>query len=198
MCVWRLHSAQKSQIPGPLSLLAAQQSPTSLYLCCPPSPFTKCPTHSDHCWPLTITQCGGLAEQSLCVVTDSHRRTSPWSPLCLQTEYVKNGAYTTSLMGLRVVRSLGSRRWYSVWTRAGEAVAVARFQERTKAATLPSRLSPSVPGTDRLQRRMGFCRLEDCTFDSFELLYSGAVDKIKSQKSNLNLSKCAGFKIRTF
>lgn len=85
MRVWQLRSAQKPQIPGPLRLLAAQQSPTSLYLHCPPSPFTKCPTHSDHCWPLTITQRGGLAEQPLCVVTDRHRRTSP----CLQTEYVK-------------------------------------------------------------------------------------------------------------
>lgn len=83
MPVWRLRSAQKSQIPGPLSLLAAQQSPTSLYLCCPPPPFTKCPTHSDHCWPLTISQHRGLAQHSLCVVT------GPRSPLCLQTQYVK-------------------------------------------------------------------------------------------------------------
>ncbi|KAI4802969.1 hypothetical protein KUCAC02_006534 [Chaenocephalus aceratus] len=62
---------------------------------------------------------------------------------------------------------------------------MAQFQER-KVATLPSRSCPSVPGTGRLQRRM--C-LDDFTFDSFELLYSGAVEKIKSHKSNLNLSK---------
>lgn len=36
---------------------------------------------------------------------------------------------------------------------------------------------------------MGFCKMEEYTIDSFELLYSGAVDKIKSHKSNLNLSK---------
>lgn len=45
---------------------------------------------------------------------------------------------------------------------------------------------------------MGFCKLEDYTFDSFELLYNGAVDKIKSHKSNLNLSKFISFKIRNF
>lgn len=73
---------------------------------------------------------------------------------------------------------------------------MARFQERTKAATLPSRSCRSVPGTGQLQRRMGLFKLEDCTFDSFELLYSGAIDKIKSQKSNLNLSKFKSFRIR--
>ncbi|XP_063761466.1 GRAM domain-containing protein 4 isoform X5 [Eleginops maclovinus] len=62
---------------------------------------------------------------------------------------------------------------------------MAQFQER-KAATLPSRSCTSVPGTGRMQRRMG---LDDFTFDSFELLYSGAVDKIKSHKSNLNLKE---------
>lgn len=36
---------------------------------------------------------------------------------------------------------------------------------------------------------MAFCKMEEYTIDSFELLYSGAVDKIKSHKSNLNLSK---------
>lgn len=36
---------------------------------------------------------------------------------------------------------------------------------------------------------MGFCKMEEYTIDSFELLYSGAVDKLKSHKSNLNLSK---------
>lgn len=36
---------------------------------------------------------------------------------------------------------------------------------------------------------MGVCKMEEYTIDSFELLYSGAVDKIKSHKSNLNLSK---------
>ncbi|XP_068163215.1 GRAM domain-containing protein 4 isoform X3 [Antennarius striatus] len=36
---------------------------------------------------------------------------------------------------------------------------------------------------------MGFCKMEDCTFDSFEVLYSGAVDKIKRHKSNLNLKE---------
>ncbi len=41
---------------------------------------------------------------------------------------------------------------------------------------------------------MGLCKMEDCTFDSFELLYSGAVDKIKSHKSNLNLSKLVNFR----
>ncbi|KAI3366863.1 hypothetical protein L3Q82_009510, partial [Scortum barcoo] len=70
-----------------------------------------------------------------------------------------------------------------------QPVTVARFQERTKAATLPSRSCASVPGTGRLQRRMGLCRTEDCTFDSFELLYSGAVDKIKTHKSNLNFKE---------
>lgn len=67
--------------------------------------------------------------------------------------------------------------------------AVARFQDKPKAATLPSRSCASVPGSGPLQRRMGMCKLEDCTFDSFELLYSGAVDKVKSHKSNFNLSK---------
>ncbi|XP_034719201.1 GRAM domain-containing protein 4 isoform X5 [Etheostoma cragini] len=66
---------------------------------------------------------------------------------------------------------------------------MAQFEERTKAATLPSRSCASVPGTGRLQRRMGLCRMEDCTCDIFELLYSGAVDKIKSHKSNLNLKE---------
>ncbi|XP_008304733.1 GRAM domain-containing protein 4 isoform X1 [Stegastes partitus] len=36
---------------------------------------------------------------------------------------------------------------------------------------------------------MGVCRMEDYTFDSFELLFSGAVDKVKSHKSNLNLKE---------
>lgn len=72
-------------------------------------------------------------------------------------------------------------------------LAMARLQERVKAATLPSRSCVSVPGTELLQRRIGSCRLEDCTFDSFELLYSGAVDKIKSHKSNLNLSELKSF-----
>lgn len=36
---------------------------------------------------------------------------------------------------------------------------------------------------------MGFLKMEEYTIDSFELLYSGALDKIKSHKSNLNLSK---------
>lgn len=66
---------------------------------------------------------------------------------------------------------------------------MAQFQERIKAATLPSRSCGSLPGTGRLQRRMAVCKLEDCTFDSFELLYNGTVDKLKSHKSNLNLSK---------
>ncbi|XP_038594501.1 GRAM domain-containing protein 4 isoform X3 [Micropterus salmoides] len=66
---------------------------------------------------------------------------------------------------------------------------MAQFQERPKAATLPSRSCTSVPGTGQLQRRMGLCKMEDFTFDSFELLYSGAVDKIKSHKSNLNLKE---------
>lgn len=65
---------------------------------------------------------------------------------------------------------------------------MARHQERTKAATLPSH--GFAPGSDRLRRRMGFCKMEEYTIDSFELLYSGAIDKIKSHKSNLNLSKC--------
>lgn len=73
---------------------------------------------------------------------------------------------------------------------------MAQFQERTKAATLPSRSCASVPGTGQLQRRIGLCRMEDFTCDSFELLYSGAVDKIKSHKSNLNLSKFVSFTIR--
>ncbi|KAG8005709.1 GRAM domain-containing protein 4, partial [Nibea albiflora] len=84
---------------------------------------------------------------------------------------------------------LGSRKRQASWTGPGESVAVAGFQERTKAATLPPRTCSSVPGTGRLQRRMGMCKLEDCTFDSFELLYNGAVDKIKSHKSNLNLKE---------
>ncbi|CAI5635741.1 unnamed protein product [Oreochromis niloticus] len=66
---------------------------------------------------------------------------------------------------------------------------MAGLQDRPKAATLPSRSCSSVPGTGRLQRRMALCRMEDCTFDSFELLYSGAVDNFKSHKSNLNLKE---------
>ncbi|XP_040029655.1 GRAM domain-containing protein 4 isoform X9 [Gasterosteus aculeatus] len=66
---------------------------------------------------------------------------------------------------------------------------MAGFQEGAKAATLPSRCSTSVPGTGRQQRRMALCKLEDFTFDGFELLYSGAVDKMKSHKSNLNLKE---------
>ncbi|KAM8908912.1 GRAM domain-containing protein 4 isoform 5-T5 [Spinachia spinachia] len=66
---------------------------------------------------------------------------------------------------------------------------MAGFQEGARAATLPSRSSTSVPGTSRLQRRMALCKMEDFTVDSFELLYSGAVDKMKSNKSNLNLKE---------
>ncbi|KAG7215954.1 hypothetical protein INR49_031550 [Caranx melampygus] len=65
---------------------------------------------------------------------------------------------------------------------------MARFQDRPKAATLPTRSCTSVPGTGRLQRRMALC-MEDYTFDSFGLLYNGAIDKIKSHKSNLNLKE---------
>ncbi|CAK6949790.1 GRAM domain-containing protein 4 [Scomber scombrus] len=36
---------------------------------------------------------------------------------------------------------------------------------------------------------MGVCKVEDFSFDSFELFYNGAVDKIKSHKSNLNLKE---------
>ncbi|XP_062239177.1 GRAM domain-containing protein 4 isoform X3 [Platichthys flesus] len=57
------------------------------------------------------------------------------------------------------------------------------------AATLPTQSYSSFPGTDRLQRRMDLCKMEDLTVDSFEFLYSGAVDKIKSHKSNLNLKE---------
>lgn len=64
---------------------------------------------------------------------------------------------------------------------------MAQYQERTKAAALPSHAF--ALGSERLRRRMGFCKMEEYTIDSFELLYSGAVDKIKSHKSNLNLSK---------
>lgn len=75
------------------------------------------------------------------------------------------------------------------WFGTGEPAAVARYQEKTKAATLPSRSCASVPGTGQLQRRMGLCKMEDCTLDSFELLYSGTFDKLRSHKSNLHLSK---------
>lgn len=75
---------------------------------------------------------------------------------------------------------------------------MAGFQEGAKAATLPSHCSTSVPGTGRQQRRMALCKLEDFTFDGFELLYSGAVDKMKSHKSNLNLSKSVRFQIGHF
>lgn len=37
VCVWWLRCMRKSQIPGPLSALGTQQSPTSLHLRCPPS-----------------------------------------------------------------------------------------------------------------------------------------------------------------
>lgn len=63
---------------------------------------------------------------------------------------------------------------------------MAQYRERTKAAALPSRTF--APGSDRPRSRMGFGKME-YTIDSFELLYSGAVDKIKSHKSNLNLSE---------
>lgn len=43
---------------------------------------------------------------------------------------------------------------------------------------------------------MGASKMEDWNFDSFELLYSGAADKIKSLKSNLNLSKFVDFSFR--
>lgn len=72
-------------------------------------------------------------------------------------------------------------------SRAGEPAALAQIQEGTQAAALPS--STFAPGSERLRRRMGFLKMEEYTIDSFELLYSGAVDKIKSHKSNLNLSK---------
>lgn len=89
--------------------------------------------------------------------------------------------HRSDLSGLTSSRTLGGS------SGTGEPAAVARCQERTKAATLPSHTF--APGSERLRRRMGFCKMEEYTIDSFELLYSGAVDKIKSHKSNLNLSK---------
>lgn len=44
---WRLHCVQKSQIPDPLTPLAARRGSTSPHVCCPPSPFTKCLMLSD-------------------------------------------------------------------------------------------------------------------------------------------------------
>ncbi|XP_069020851.1 GRAM domain-containing protein 4 isoform X4 [Embiotoca jacksoni] len=76
-----------------------------------------------------------------------------------------------------------------IWAGRKQPAAVARFQETTKAATLPSRSCGNVPGTGRMERRMAMCKMEDCTFDSFEMLYSGTVNKIKSHKSNLNLKE---------
>lgn len=64
---------------------------------------------------------------------------------------------------------------------------MAQILERTKSATLPSRSCMNSPKKDPLLRRVGSCKMGD--FDNFELLYSGAVNKIKSHKSNLNLSK---------
>ncbi|XP_055087956.1 GRAM domain-containing protein 4 isoform X2 [Periophthalmus magnuspinnatus] len=60
---------------------------------------------------------------------------------------------------------------------------MALFEDMPKAATLPSR------GTGRPQRRAGLPKMEDFTFDSFEMLYSGTVDKIKSHKMNLNIKE---------
>lgn len=64
---------------------------------------------------------------------------------------------------------------------------MAQYRESSTAAALASHTF--APGSERLRRRMGVCKMEEYTIDSFELLYSGAVDKLKTHKSNLNLSK---------
>lgn len=132
--------------------------------------------------PLPITDhysgCSDPAERSLLSHVLSSREYSTLSPAWSSDTTCEHGS---DISGVN-----SSRTWSSSSGAAGPA-AVAQYQERTKAAPLPS--YTFVPGSERLRRRMGFCKMEECTIDSIEMLYSGAVDKIKSHKSNLNLSK---------
>lgn len=162
----------RNQIPSPLTRWSPRKAPplsasTALL-------FTK--------WargPLPISdhhsRCSGPVDQSLLLLVVRVRFVrSAWSP----DRTCEHGPGWSGLTSSRTPRSP---------SRAGEPAAVAQIQEGTKAATLPS--STFAPGSERLRRRMGFCKMEEFTIDSFDLLYSGAVDKIKSHKSNLNLSK---------
>lgn len=95
----------------------------------------------------------------------------------------KHGAYTETLRGL-------CRGWLGLKQAGSEQESLQLwFQQGSRSATLQPHRSLSIPRSGRLCRRMGVSTMEDSDFDSFELLYSGCADRIKSHKSNLNLSK---------